>query len=246
MSDGALDSAPGQSGSPFHKPAEGPVITIDGPAGSGKSSTAKAVARVLAYRHLDSGALYRALTLALLQEGIDPDRWPGISEEFLLALAVDMRATDEGFAVSVGGTEVADELRTQKVTDHVSHLARVGAVRGCLLDLQRRAGSKGRLVADGRDMGTVVFPDAEVKVYLVAEVAERARRRLLEQRGPEIDDDELALQIETIEDRDRRDSEREISPLRKAPDAIEIDTTGLDFQDQVDAVVAFVRRLTLS
>lgn len=246
MRGSALDSTPGQPHSPLNERADGPVITIDGPAGSGKSSTAKAVARVLAYRHLDSGALYRALTLALLQEGIDPDRWPGVSEEFLLALAVDMRATHEGFAILVGGTEVTEELRTQKVTDHVSHLARVAAVRDCLLDLQRRAGSKGRLVADGRDMGTVVFPDAEIKVYLVAEVAERARRRLLEQRGPEIDDDELALQIETIEDRDGRDSEREISPLRKAPDAIEIDTTGLAFQDQVDAVVALVRRLTLS
>jgi cytidylate kinase len=246
MSDGTLDSAPGRPDSPVHEPSEGPVITIDGPAGSGKSSTAKAVACVLAYRHLDSGALYRALTLALLQAGIDPDRWPGVSEEFLLALAVDVRATDEGFAVWVGGAEVDEELRTQEVTHHVSHLARLAVVRGCLLDLQRRAGSKGRLVADGRDMGTVVFPDAEVKVYLVADVAERARRRLLEQRGPEIDDAELALQIETIEDRDRRDSEREISPLRKAPDAIEIDTTGLDFQDQVDTVVARVRRLTLS
>ena len=225
--------------------SEGPVVTLDGPAGSGKSSTAKAVARVLGYRHLDSGALYRALTLALLQAGIAAEEWSAISEEFLLALDVDMRPTDEGFAVWVGGALVDAELRSQEVTDHVSHLARLPAVRRCLLDLQRRAGSKGRLVADGRDMGTVVFPDAEVKVYLVADVEERARRRLLQQGGPggEV---ELALQIETIADRDRRDSERDISPLRKAADAQEIDTTGLDFQDQVDAVVARVRRLTLS
>ena len=199
--------------------SEGPVVTLDGPAGSGKSSTAKAVARVLGYRHLDSGALYRALTLALQQAGIDAERWPGISEEFLLALDVDLRATDEGFAVWVGGAQVDAELRTQAVTDHVSHLARLPAVRRSLLDLQRRAGSTGRLVADGRDMGTVVFPDAEVKVYLVADVEERARRRLLEQGGPESDEAELGLQIETIADRDRRDSERDISPLRKAPDA---------------------------
>ncbi|MCH7533717.1 MAG: (d)CMP kinase [Gemmatimonadetes bacterium] len=226
--------------------SEGPVVTLDGPAGSGKSSTAKAVARVLGYRHLDSGALYRALTLALLQAGIDADRWPGLSEEFLLALDVDMRPTDEGFALWVGGAQVDAELRTQEVTDHVSHLARLPAVRRSLLDLQRRAGSRGRLVADGRDMGTVVFPDAEVKVYLIADVEERARRRLLEQGGAEGDEVELALQIEAITDRDRRDSERDISPLRKAPDAHEIDTTGLDFLDQVDAVVARVRRLTLS
>jgi len=226
--------------------SEGPVVTLDGPAGSGKSSTAKEVARMLGYRHLDSGALYRALTLALLQAGIDVDRWPGISEEFLLALNVDLRPTDDGFSLWVGGAQVDAELRTQEVTDHVSHLACLPAVRRSLLDLQRRAGSRGRLVADGRDMGTVVFPDAEVKVYLIADVEERARRRLLEQGGAEGDEVELALQIEAITDRDRRDSERDISPLRKAPDAHEIDTTGLDFLDQVDAVVKRVRRLTLS
>jgi cytidylate kinase len=226
--------------------SEGPVITIDGPAGSGKSSTAKAVARVLGYRHLDSGALYRALTLALLREGIDSEELPDLSEEFLLELDVDIRPIDEGFEVRVGGISVDEELRTQDVTDLVSHLARLAAVRGCLLDLQRRAGSKGRLVADGRDMGTVVFPDAEIKIYLVADVAERARRRLLEQGSTATDESELALQIKAISDRDRRDSERDISPLRKDAAAIEIDTTGLAFDDQVDAVVTRVRRLTLS
>ena len=229
-----------------HRPSEGPIVTVDGPAGSGKSSTAKAVARVLGYRHLDSGALYRALTLALLQEGIAADRWPDVSEEFLRALDVDMRPTDEAFSVWVGSRGVDSELRTEEVTDHVSHLARLPAVRGCLLDLQRRAGASGRLVADGRDMGTVVFPHAEVKVYLVADVAERARRRLLQEGAPTGGEADLALQIETITDRDRRDSERDISPLRKADDAHEIDTTRLDFQDQVAAVVTLVRRLTIS
>jgi cytidylate kinase len=195
---------------------------------------------------LDSGALYRALTLALLQAGIGADQWPGISEDFLLALDVELRPTDKGFEVWVGGDQVDTALRTREITDHVSNLARLPAVRRSLLGLQRRAGSRGRLVADGRDMGTVVFPDAEVKVYMVAEVEERARRRLLERGGPDSAEAELALQIETIADRDRRDSERDISPLRKAPDALEIDTTRLDFQDQVDAVVARVRRLTLS
>ena len=228
-----------------HRPSEGPIVTVDGPAGSGKSSTAKAVARVLGYRHLDSGALYRALTLALLQEGIAADRWPDVSEEFLRALDVDMRPTDEVFSVWVGSRVVDSELRTEEVTDHVSHLARLPAVRGCLLDLQRRAGASGRLVADGRDMGTVVFPHAEVKVYLVADVAERARRRLLQEGAPTGGEADLALQIETITDRDRRDSERDISPLRKADDAHEIDTTWLDFQDQVAAVVTLVLRLTI-
>ena len=225
---------------------EGPVVTLDGPAGSGKSSTAKEVARALGYRHLDSGALYRALTLALLEAGIEVRLWPHLSDEALRALDVDIRPTDEGFTVCVGGARVDAELRTTEVTEHVSQLARLPAVRRSLLDLQRRAGSKGRLVADGRDMGTVVFPDAEVKVYLVADVEERARRRLRERGGPESDEAQIAVQVKTIADRDRRDSERELSPLRKAPDAHEIDTTGLDFQDQVEAVVALVRRLTVS
>jgi cytidylate kinase len=224
---------------------EGPIVTLDGPAGSGKSSTAKEVARVLGYRHLDSGALYRALTLALLRGDIDVAEWPRLSDDFLLALDVDIRPSDEGFEVWVGGARVDTELRTARVTDHVSHLAALPAVRSSLLDLQRRAGSKGKLVADGRDMGTVVFPSADVKVFLVADVEERARRRLREQEGAAYDAAALARQVEAITDRDRRDSERETSPLKKASDAHEIDTTGLRFQEQVDEVVALIRRLTL-
>ena len=225
---------------------EGPVVTLDGPAGSGKSSTAKEVAKRLSFRHLDSGALYRALTLALTQRGVAQEEWPRLTEADLGALDVDITPTDEGFQVLVSGQVVDAELRTQEVTEGVSHLAKLPAVRAILLDLQQRAGECGRLVAEGRDMGTVVFPDAEVKVYLVADVAERARRRLLDEGATDDDPAELHRQIEAIRARDSRDSERELSPLKKAEDAVEIDTTGLTFDAQVAAVVQLVLRLTPS
>ena len=198
------DDTPGAAG-----PREGPVVTIDGPAGSGKSTTAREAARRLGFRHLDSGALYRALTWALLESGLEPARWPALSGEDLRGLGLDVAPTDDGFEIRVGGRVLADELRSERVTAYVSQLARIPAVRGCLLDVQRGAGAAGRLVADGRDMGTVVFPDADLKVFLVADLEERA-----------------------------------VSPLRKPDDAWELDTTGLDFEAQVEAVVRRVRELT--
>jgi len=225
---------------------DGPVVTLDGPAGSGKSSTATEVARRLEFRHLDSGALYRALTFGLLESGIDPRLWPTLDEARLRALDVRIDPTDAGFDVRVGGRLVDAELRTPAVTRHVSPLAQLPAVRGCLLDLQRAAGSRGRLVADGRDMGTVVFPDAEVKVYLVAKLEERARRRLREEGNPDPAPSELASHMDAMAARDRRDSGRDLSPLRRPDDAHDLDTTGLDFDAQVQMVVELVRRLTLS
>ncbi len=220
----------------------GPVVTIDGPAGSGKSSTARAVADRLGFRHLDSGALYRALTYALLNDGRDPGSWDSLTEVELSSLPVDVMAVDGGFEIRVGDRKVSDELRTERVTEAVSTLAGLPAVRAALLGLQRLAGHAGQLVADGRDMGTVVFPDAEVKVFLSADLIERARRRLLERGGTAADPNLLAREAEAIALRDRRDSERKISPLQRPDDAVCIDTTHLDFDAQVDAVVALVRR----
>ena len=223
---------------------EGPVVTLDGPAGSGKSSTARAVAEALGFRHLDSGALYRALTWALLDRGVPPDDWDALGEEELASLDVRLEPTETGYRVRVGGRTVDAALRSAEVTEHVSHLARLPAARGALLDLQRQAGAYGRLVADGRDMGTVVFPDADLKVYLVADLEERARRRILEREPSEPDPEELAREARRLDARDTRDSERTHSPLRKPEDAWELDTTGLSFQEQVAAVVAKARRLT--
>jgi cytidylate kinase len=224
---------------------EGPIVTLDGPAGSGKSTTAREVASRLGFRHLDSGALYRALTYGLLVKGIPPDEWETLSEQALRALDVRMVPTSGGFQVQVGGTSVDEEIRTAEVTGHASRLAALPAVRGCLMDLQREAGAAGALVADGRDMGTVVFPDAEVKVFLVAGLEERARRRLLERKGEDPGDSELAGEAAVIAERDRRDSGRELSPLKRPRDAHLIDTTGMDFGDQVSAVVSLVHRLTM-
>lgn len=225
-------------------PPEGPIVTLDGPAGSGKSTTARAVARRLGFRHLDSGALYRALTVALLESGIPRDRWESLTVADLQALGVRVTAAGEKLQVGIGPRILGAELRTAEVTALVSPLARLGAVRGALLELQREAGRQGRLVADGRDMGTVVFPDAEVKVFLVADLRERARRRLLERGGPPPSQADLDQEAVRIAERDERDSRREISPLRRPDDAVEVDTTRLSFGEQVEHVVALVRRRT--
>lgn len=221
-------------------PRIGPVVTIDGPAGSGKSTTAREVARRLGFRHLDSGALYRALTYALLESGRPPEAWPALTEAEVESLGVRVRAREGGFDVLLGDRPLGEELRSPRVTEQVSPLARIPAVRAALLGLQRAAGREGSLVADGRDMGTVVFPDAEVKVFLEAELRERARRRLMERSKTEPDEDAVARESESIAVRDRRDSERAISPLRRAEDATDLDTTRLTFEQQVRTVVELV------
>ncbi len=222
----------------------GPVITLDGPAGAGKTSTAKEVARRLGLRHLDSGALYRALTYALLENGVPEERWSDLTLQELRALDVSQVARGGAFEVRVGGRLVDEELRSSAVTGRVSMLARVPAVRECLLELQRAAGAQGGLVADGRDMGSVVFPEADVKVFLVADLEERARRRVLQDGAADRDPGTVAAEAQAIARRDEQDSRREVSPLRKPEGAVEIDTTGLAFEDQVEAIVDLVRRLT--
>jgi cytidylate kinase len=217
------------------------IVAIDGPAGSGKSSTARAVARDLGFRHLDSGALYRALTHAALAAGIDADRWTELTPDDLDRLDVGTEPADQGYRMTVAGRDVTREIRSAEVNGSVSRMARVPAVRAWLLDQQRAAGRRGNLVADGRDMGTVVFPDADLKVFLVAAPEERARRRLAEQGTARPTDDELRAEVRRLLERDRIDSEREVAPLRRADDAVEIDTTNLSFDDQVARIVALAR-----
>jgi cytidylate kinase len=219
----------------------GPVVTVDGPAGSGKSTTAREVARRLGFRHLDSGALYRALTFALLESGTPPDAWPLLTRDRIDALNVAITPTPSGFDVRVGGRLLGTELRADSVTAHVSQLSRLPAVREALLGLQRDAGREGRLVADGRDMGTVVFPDAEVKIFLVADISERARRRLLERGVARPSTEEVRDEAAAIEVRDRRDSTRSASPLRRPEGAVVVDTTHLTVEEQVEVVVREVR-----
>ena len=219
---------------------EGLVVTLDGPAGSGKSSTAREVARRLGFRHLDSGAFYRALTHGLLAAGIGPGRWQGLTSSDLDAVGVSVQPTREGFRVLLGAHPLEGELRSPSVTSQVSRLAGLAAVRAWLLGIQREAGRPGRLVADGRDMGTVVFPDAGAKVFLTADLPERARRRLNEQGVADPSAAELMREAERIGERDRGDSEREFSPLRRPEGALELDTTVLTFEEQVEAILRHV------
>lgn len=220
---------------------DGLIIAIDGPAGSGKSSTAKAVAATLGYRHLDSGAFYRGITLAALRAGIDPGRWESLTPEELDGLGVGSVAGERGYRITLRGEDVSAEIRSAEVNAHVSRMAAVPAVRAWLLGALRQAGERGGLVADGRDIGTVVFPDAELKLFLACAPEERARRRLLEQGSGRPSEEEIRAEAERLAARDLSDSTRAVAPLLRSPDAILLDTTELDFTAQVGAIVELAR-----
>ena len=222
------------------------VVAIDGSAGSGKSTTAAAVAARLGFRHLDSGAIYRAVTLALLDSGASDSTIESVTQDDLLKLEVDVKWGEQGMDVWSGGRPVAEKaLRSERVTATVSQVAAVPAVRAHLLELQRTAARGPGLVAEGRDMGTVVFPDAEVKVFLDADPRERARRRLL-QRGIRPDAGEIEAEAARLARRDRRDASRSVAPLLQAGDAVLLDTTGLDPADQTNAIVRMVETVPLT
>jgi len=224
------------------------VIAIDGPAASGKSSTAAAVARGLGWAHLDSGALYRAVTLAVLDNLRDAgsgmrDAWP-VQQVVALAedLPVRLVLVGDAFRPTVAGVDVEETIRSERVTRHVSAIAAIREVRNWVNVQQREAvaGVPRGVVVDGRDIGTVVFPDAPVKVFLTASPEERARRRLA-QRGSRIDPAELAREAQALAARDHADSTRPVAPLRAAADAVRLDTTDLSLDEQADRVVALAR-----
>ena len=224
------------------------VIAIDGPAASGKSSTAAAVARGLGWAHLDSGALYRAVTLAVLDNLRDAgsgmrDAWP-VQQVVALAedLPVRLVLVGDAFRPTVAGVDVEETIRSERVTRHVSAIAAIREVRNWVNVQQREAvaGVPRGVVVDGRDIGTVVFPDAPVKVFLTASPEERARRRLA-QRGSRINPAELAREAQALAARDHADSTRPVAPLRAAADAVRLDTTDLSLDEQADRVVALAR-----
>jgi cytidylate kinase len=226
------------------RPTRRLVITLDGPAGSGKTTTAQALAKRLGFRHLDSGALYRALTFALLQEGVPEEAWGNLNSRQLSELNLEVDAEGESVNIYRDGVLLTSELRSPEVTGCVSALAGLPAVRDWLLGVQRNVGAHGNLVADGRDMGTVVFPDADAKFFLIAGLEERARRRLVQNSGREPTSGEIQGEARRIKQRDQADQSRNHSPLRRPEDAVEVDTTGLSFADQVALILRRVKNLT--
>jgi cytidylate kinase len=203
-----------------------PVITVDGPSGSGKGTVCRLLARSIGWNLLDSGALYRLVGLAARNHGVDMDNHPALE---VLAGHLDVQfepgAGDDDLRIVLEGEDVTQTVRTEEVGALASRVASVGAVREALLARQRAFRVKPGLVADGRDMGTVVFPDAELKVFLTASAEERAQRRYrqLIAAGDAVS---LPRLVSDIEARDRRDTERAVSPLRPAAEAVVVDTTG--------------------
>ena len=225
------------------------VIAIDGPAASGKSSTAAAVARRLGWAHLDSGALYRAVTLAALDHLGEQEAGggPAWSAQRIVALVEDLPVrlvlVGDVFRPEVAGVDVGEAIRSERVTRQVSEIAAIPQVRHWVNVRQREAvlAHPGGLVVDGRDIGTVVFPDAPLKIFLTASPEERARRRLA-QRGDKINPEELDREAEALAARDRTDATRPVAPLRPAADALQLDTTQWSLEDQVARVVALARQ----
>jgi cytidylate kinase len=215
------------------------VIAIDGPAASGKSSTAQWVAERLAFRHVDSGSLYRGLTAAMLRSGLAADAW---TPDSMVAQGerISLRPEQTSFTVLLDGQPAEEELRGSRVTEHVSLAARMPAVRAWVNQRVREAAAEHDVVVDGRDMGTAVFPDATLKIFLVADPWERARRRLVQRLGRRPQDSEIAEETEALVKRDARDATQTV----QAADAVLLDTTYLTQEEQVERIVALARAVT--
>jgi cytidylate kinase len=215
------------------------VIAIDGPAASGKSSTAQWVAEELGYLHVDSGSLYRALTAALLRHGTPPERWTS-PVMMTQAARVTLRPEQTSFSALIDGVPAEEELRGGLVTEHVSQVARVPEVRRWVNEQVRHAAELRDVVVDGRDMGTAVFPDAPLKIFLVADPWERARRRLTQRLGRRPSDGEIAGETDVIVQRDSKDATQTV----QAKDAVLLDTTYLTQAEQVERIVALARAVS--
>lgn len=214
------------------------VIAIDGPAGAGKSTVAKILADVLKFAYVDTGAMYRALTLKALNKQINLK-----SEEELVALAeetrIDLQKKGNEVRVMLDDKDVSDEIRTQEVTSNTHYIARVPKVREIMVEWQRAIGNKQNIVIEGRDVGTVVFPQATKKFYLDADIDERSDRRLkeLKEKGREVDGNALSQQMK---ERDFKDMNREAGPLKQAEDAIHVNTTNLSIEQVVNKILSLI------
>lgn len=212
------------------------VIAIDGPAGSGKSTIAREVAKKLGYIYLDTGAMYRAVTLKALRKGIDLN-----DEQSLIKMAqeadIEIKINSDGLLnVFLDKEDVTKAIRTSEVTNSVSFIARIAGLREIMVSLQRKFGENNNIVVEGRDIGTVVFPHAYKKFYLDADFKERAKRRFkeLKESGADVQEEEIQ---KDLSERDEKDLTRKVAPLKKAADAIFIDTTNLTIEEVVNEVI---------
>ena len=214
-------------------------VAIDGPAGAGKSTISKAVAKRLGFVYIDTGAMYRSIGLAAVRRGIDTTDAKGV-ESVLGEVEVSISHTEEGQQIFLNGENVSEEIRLPEISVAASNVAVIPAVRIKLVELQRALAAKTDVIMDGRDIGTYVLPDAEVKIFLTASVEERAKRRLLELVEKGVDTDFEAVKAD-MEYRDKNDSGREFAPLKPAEDSIHFDNTDITLEAAVDKICELVK-----
>jgi cytidylate kinase len=217
------------------------VIAIDGPAASGKSTLAKYLADKLGYLYVDTGAMYRAITFYALEQDIVEDEQAVI--EAARNINLNLEYSNGITHVFIDGEDVTDKIRTPEVNSKVSDISKIKDVRTELVKLQQKFGEDNNLIVEGRDTTTVVFPNADLKIFLTADVSERAKRRHLEflEKGVELSISEVES---SIKNRDKIDSGREVSPLKKAEDAVEVDTTNLTVQEEIERIIKRVEEIT--
>lgn len=214
------------------------IIVIDGPSGAGKSSTAKAVAARAGLNLLDTGAFYRMATLLFIKHGSDMN----VLLKQLKEAKLDLESQESGLRYLIDGEDVTEQIRTPGISEKVSLVASNGIVRDLVNNRLRPLASKGNFIAEGRDLGTVVFPQADLKFWMTADLEKRTQRRLAElsSAGHQVDEQSVR---QNLAERDRIDSSRDIAPLERANDAIDIDTTSLDFEQQVDFILEHYHQL---
>ena len=215
-------------------------VAVDGPSGAGKSTLARAAAAALGFLYVDTGAIYRTVGLSARDQGVDPGDEPAVAD-ILPSLRVELRYDEAGRQrMLLNGRDVSEEIRLPEISRYASAVSALPVVRAYLMETQRELARRNNVIMDGRDIGTVVLPDAEVKVYLTASAQVRAERRCreLEERGTPQPFEEV---LRDIEDRDYRDTHREAAPLRQAEDAVLLDTSALDFQQSLEALLRLVR-----
>jgi len=216
-------------------------LAIDGPAGAGKSTIAKEVAKRLGFIYVDTGAMYRAVGLYYINKNIDVENEEEVNK-VLDDINVEFKIMDDGIKLFLNGDDITDKIRTQEVSNAASKVSVHKLVREKMVSMQQEIAKKNNIVMDGRDIGTVVLPDADLKIFLTASVEERANRRYKEyiDKGLEADLEQIKKEIE---ERDYRDTHRDNSPLREADDAIHLDSTGMEIEEEINYILDFVNNI---